>query len=76
MGRYLESAQIALNLPLMHASLKRTNKEDALNLVHLIAMSSLKEPPIVPIPIDEEWERRGLIAPKVPRVSIRTQCYP
>ena len=52
----------ATNLAIIHASLKKTDKEDALKLARLVQKYSPKELPVVPIPTDEEMERRALVA--------------
>lgn len=55
----------AANLAVIHASLKKTDKEDALKLARLIEKFSPEELPVVPIPSDEEMERRALIAHEI-----------
>lgn len=52
----------AANLAVIYASLKKTDKEDALKLARLVQKFSLDELPTVPIPTDEEMERRELVA--------------
>ena len=52
----------AANLAIIYASLKKTDKEDALKLARLIQKYSPEELPVVPIPTDEEMERRALVA--------------
>ena len=52
----------AANLAVIYASLKKTDKEDALKLARLVQKFSAEELPTVPIPSDEEMERRALTA--------------
>ena len=52
----------AANLAIIHASLKKTDKEDALKLARLVQKYSPGELPVVPIPTDQEMERRALAA--------------
>jgi len=52
----------AANLAIIHASLKKTDKEDALKLARLVQKFSLEELPVVPLPTDEEMEHRALVA--------------
>ena len=52
----------AANLAVIYASLKKTDKEDALKLARLVQKFSPEELPIVPIPTVEEMERRALVA--------------
>lgn len=52
----------AANLAVIHASLKKTDKEDALKLARLVQKFSPDELPVVPIPTDQEMERRALVA--------------
>jgi transposase len=52
----------AANLAIIHASLKKTDKEDALKLARLVQKYSPEELPVVPIPTDQEMERRALVA--------------
>lgn len=52
----------AANLAVIYASLKKTDKEDAMKLARLVQKFSPEELPTVPIPSDEEMERRALSA--------------
>ena len=52
----------AANVAIIHASLKKTDKEDALKLARLVQKYEPEELPAVPIPTDEEMERRALVA--------------
>lgn len=52
----------AANLAVIYASLRKTDKEDALKLARLVQKFSPDELPVVPIPSDQEMERRALVA--------------
>lgn len=52
----------AANLAIIYASLKKTDKEDALKLAKLLQKYSLEELPAVPLPTDEEMEHRAFVA--------------
>lgn len=52
----------AANLAVIYASLRKTDKEDALKLARLVQKFSPDELPVVPIPSDQEIERRALVA--------------
>ena len=55
----------AANVAIIHASLKKTDKEDALKLARLIEKYSPEELPFVPIPTDQKMERRALVAHEI-----------
>jgi transposase len=50
------------HLPIIYATDKKTDKEDALKLAHLVSDRPDSRLPIVPVPSDEEMERRKILA--------------
>jgi len=52
----------AANLAVIYASLRKTDKEDALKLARLVQKFGPDELPVVPIPSEAEMERRALVA--------------
>jgi hypothetical protein len=54
----------AANLAIIHASLLKDRQRDALKLARLVQKYSPGERPVVPIPTDQEMERRALAAMK------------
>ncbi len=52
----------ASKLAVIYASMKKTDKEDALKLARIISMIDDKYLPIVEVPTDKEWERRKILS--------------
>jgi transposase len=50
----------AANLAVIYQSLKKSDREDALKLARLVQRFTPEELPIVPVPSDQEMERRAL----------------
>jgi transposase len=49
------------NLALIYGSMKKTDKEDALKLAHVLEDFNEERLPVVPVPSDKEMERRKLL---------------
>jgi transposase len=63
----------ASKLALIYGSMKKTDKEDALKLARIIEQFREEQLPTVPVPSDQEMERRKLIASHSRAVKLRTQ---
>ena len=50
------------HLPLIYGSMKKTDKEDALKLAHILEDIRDERLPVVPVPSDREMERRKLVS--------------
>jgi transposase len=50
------------HLPLIYGSMKKTDKEDALKLAHIVEDIKDERLPEVPVPSDKEMERRKLVS--------------
>ena len=50
------------NLALIYGSMKKTDKEDALKLAHILEDYKEERLPVVPIPSDQEMKRRKLLS--------------
>jgi transposase len=50
------------HLPLIYGSMKKTDKEDALKLAHILEDYKDERLPVVPVPGDQEMERRKLLS--------------
>ena len=50
------------HLPLIYGSMKKTDKEDALKLAHIVEYFPEERLPVVPVPSDKEMARRKLLA--------------
>ena len=50
------------NLALIYGSMKKTDKEDALKLAHILEDYNEERLPVVPIPSDKEIQRRKLVS--------------
>ena len=49
------------HLPLIYGTMKKTDKEDALKLAHILEDYKDERLPVVPIPSDEEMKRRKMV---------------
>ena len=52
----------ASHLPLIYGSMKKTDKEDALKLAHIVEYFPREQLPLVPLPSDKEIRRRKILA--------------
>lgn len=52
----------ASHLPLIYGSMKKTDKEDALKLAHIIEYLPKEQLPVVPLPSEKEIRRRKILA--------------
>jgi transposase len=50
------------HLPLIYGTMKKTDKEDALKLAHILEDYKDERLPVVPVPSDKEMERRKLLS--------------
>ena len=61
------------HLPLIYGSMKKTDKEDALKLAHILEDYKDERLPVVPVPSDEEIKRRKLVASYRREQRVRVQ---
>lgn len=62
------------HLPLIYGTMKKTDKEDALKLAHILEDYKDERLPVVPIPSNEEMRRRKLLASYRREQRTRTQA--
>jgi len=62
------------HLPLIYGTMKKTDKEDALKLAHILEDYKDERLPVVPVPSDEEMKRRKLLAGYRREQRVRNQA--